>query len=49
MGWKEFQSYIKAMNKQNEVKTTSPDSWAGVENDSWWANARRERDEEQRR
>ena len=45
MEYGEFIAWLGVMRKQSEPVTVGPDSWQGVENDSWWAEGRRARDQ----
>lgn len=49
MGWGEFVAHLRAAKRQDEAREVTPDSWKNAEHDAWWANARRERAEKQRR
>jgi hypothetical protein len=46
MEWGVFLGWLGVMKRQAEGTQTSPDSWRGVENDPWWAEQRRKREEE---
>lgn len=49
MGWGEFTAFIEAMNRQNTPPEQDVGSWKGTENDRWWVEERRKRDEMQER
>jgi hypothetical protein len=46
MGWRELQAWLGAMKRALEPRQVEPDSWAGVDQDPWWQEARRKRDAE---
>lgn len=39
MGWRELMGWIDHLRRvrEREVGKTDPDSWAGYQQDSWWA------------
>ena len=43
MGWRELMAYLGAMNRALKPVTTSPDSWAGRDQDPFWQEADRRR------
>lgn len=45
MGWKRFTSWLEVMKRQNAPPELDPGSWVGTENDPWWVNERKKRDE----
>lgn len=49
MGWREFRAWLRERNRSVERRAegqmASADSWAGRENDPWWAEQDRKRDE----
>ena len=49
MGWGEFIGWLRAMKREDEAMEPSPGSWAGADQDPWWQQARRERDEKRGR
>lgn len=44
MGWREFEGWLGVMRAQTEPKGVAPDSWSGSESDSWWQQARADRE-----
>jgi hypothetical protein len=46
MGWRELNAWLRAMSRQKEGRRTSPDSWAGADQDPQWVEMRRKRDAE---
>jgi hypothetical protein len=44
MGWRELRHWLREFNRARKAEagqgTTDPDSWAGAENDRWWAEQR---------
>lgn len=49
MGWRELQHRLVELNRARKAEAgqgrTEPDSWAGAENDSWWAEQRQKQNE----
>jgi hypothetical protein len=46
MGRKEFYGWVEQMGREYaEEHEQSPDSWKNTDNDGWWQEARRKRDE----
>lgn len=45
MEWALFLAWLKTMRNQIEGTQTSPDSWKGSENDAWYQEQRRKREE----
>lgn len=48
MGWLELLAWLRVLNKQVKGAQTTPESWENSEQDPWWAEQRRIRDEERR-
>ena len=46
MGWIELLGWLKVMHRQQKGTQASPDSWAGADQDPFWTEARRKREEE---
>jgi hypothetical protein len=49
MEWRVFIGWLETMRRQIEGVKTSPDSWAGSENDAWYQEQRRKREEQRAR
>jgi hypothetical protein len=49
MGWRELRSWLRELNRAVTAEQgrdkTGPDSWAGYEQDGWWAEQRRKQDQ----
>lgn len=45
MGWREFIGWLEVLDRQNKPPEVDPGSWQGADQDPWWQQARRERDE----
>lgn len=46
MGRREFYAWVdQAAREQSKVKANDPHSWDGADEDEWWQEARRRRDE----
>lgn len=46
MGRREFYLWVDQANVEQDAQTASdPDSWRGVDNDAWWQEVRRKREE----
>lgn len=45
MGWREFRRWLREMNadrkRDAEAHRSSPDTWRGSENDTFWPSNRR--------
>lgn len=48
MEWDVFKGWLQTMKRQVEGTKTSPDSWRGVENDPFFVEQRRKREEKRR-
>ena len=49
MGWGEFTAWLRAMKREVTPREVDPGSWEGADQDPWWQQARRERDEKRGR
>jgi hypothetical protein len=52
MGWREFKGWLRAraalIDRQNQATVGDPNTWAGAEQDGWWAEQRARRDQMRR-
>lgn len=48
MEWDVFKGWLETLKRQVDGTHVTPDSWKGVENDAWWQEQRRLREERRR-